>query len=110
MKSTYNLGIMTLIGVCAFIIAVVTPETVSAQSTDSMLTNYITALNANMPPKNNPEAVIHGIGRNENTLDEALALKLIDKKANQKKALYTIVIGAEGSPKIGEPIAVEIVP
>ncbi len=31
--------------------------------------------------KNNPEAVIHGIGRNENTLDEALALKLIDKKA-----------------------------
>ncbi|MCR8668856.1 prephenate dehydrogenase [Aestuariibaculum sp. M13] len=31
--------------------------------------------------KNNPNAVIHGIGRNDNTLDEALALKLIDKKA-----------------------------
>lgn len=31
--------------------------------------------------KNNPEAVIHGIGRNDTTLDEALALKLIDKKA-----------------------------
>ncbi|GAA4297892.1 prephenate dehydrogenase [Aestuariibaculum suncheonense] len=31
--------------------------------------------------KNNPEVVIHGIGRNDNTLDEALALKLIDKKA-----------------------------
>jgi ketosteroid isomerase-like protein len=57
MKRTYNLGIMTVIGVCAFIIAVVTPEAVSAQSTDAMLTNYIRALNANMPPKNNPEAV-----------------------------------------------------
>ncbi|MCH4553175.1 prephenate dehydrogenase [Aestuariibaculum lutulentum] len=31
--------------------------------------------------KNNPNAVIHGIGRNDNTLDEALSLKLIDKKA-----------------------------
>ena len=31
--------------------------------------------------KNHPEMVIHGISRKEATLDEALALKLIDKKA-----------------------------
>ncbi|NNC49855.1 MAG: prephenate dehydrogenase [Flaviramulus sp.] len=31
--------------------------------------------------KNNPEMVIHGISRKETTLDEALSLKLIDKKA-----------------------------
>lgn len=31
--------------------------------------------------KNNPELVIHGISRKETTLDEALSLKLIDKKA-----------------------------
>jgi prephenate dehydrogenase len=30
---------------------------------------------------NNPEAVIHGISRKQTTLDKALALKLIDKKA-----------------------------
>jgi prephenate dehydrogenase len=32
--------------------------------------------------KNNPEVVIHGISRKEETLDKALALKLIDKKAS----------------------------
>ncbi len=31
--------------------------------------------------KKNPEVIIHGISRKETTLDEALALKLIDKKA-----------------------------
>ncbi|GAA3596906.1 prephenate dehydrogenase [Flavivirga amylovorans] len=31
--------------------------------------------------KNNPEAVIHGISRKQTTLDEALSLNLIDKKA-----------------------------
>ena len=31
--------------------------------------------------KNHPEVIIHGISRKEATLDEALALKLIDKKA-----------------------------
>jgi prephenate dehydrogenase len=31
--------------------------------------------------KNNPEIVIHGISRKQTTLDEALSLKLIDKKA-----------------------------
>ena len=31
--------------------------------------------------KNNPEMVIHGISRKQTTLDEALSLKLIDKKA-----------------------------
>ncbi|MDP5157318.1 MAG: prephenate dehydrogenase [Flaviramulus sp.] len=31
--------------------------------------------------KNNPELVIHGISRKETTLEEALSLKLIDKKA-----------------------------
>ena len=31
--------------------------------------------------KNNPEAIIHGISRKQTTLDEALSLKLIDKKA-----------------------------
>jgi prephenate dehydrogenase len=31
--------------------------------------------------KNNPDMVIHGISRKEATLDEALSLKLIDKKA-----------------------------
>ena len=30
--------------------------------------------------KNHPEMVIHGISRKEATLDEALELKLIDKK------------------------------
>ncbi len=32
--------------------------------------------------KNNPEVVIHGIGRKDETLNEALSLKLIDKKAS----------------------------
>jgi len=31
--------------------------------------------------KNNPDAIIHGISRKETTLDEALSLNLIDKKA-----------------------------
>ena len=31
--------------------------------------------------RNNPEVVIHGISRKETTLDEALSLNLIDKKA-----------------------------
>ncbi|WP_303318376.1 prephenate dehydrogenase [Flavivirga abyssicola] len=31
--------------------------------------------------KNNPEAIIHGISRKQTTLDEALSLNLIDKKA-----------------------------
>ncbi|WP_338356966.1 prephenate dehydrogenase [Yeosuana marina] len=54
--------------------------------------------------KNNPNAVIHGISRKETTLDEALALKLIDKKATlddvDKADLVIISIPVDATVKL----------
>ncbi|WP_166963145.1 prephenate dehydrogenase [Yeosuana marina] len=54
--------------------------------------------------KNNPNAVIHGISRKETTLDEALALNLIDKKATlddiDKADLVIISIPVDATVKL----------
>ena len=42
--------------------------------------------------KNNPEMIIHGISRKETTLDEALSLKLIDKKAVLEDIKYADLV------------------
>ncbi len=59
MKCTRYLAIITLIGACACLMAVVTPTTVRAQTTDAMPTKWLGILNANMPPRNDPVAVAH---------------------------------------------------
>ncbi|GAA3635289.1 prephenate dehydrogenase [Flavivirga jejuensis] len=54
--------------------------------------------------KNKPEVVIHGISRKETTLDEALSLKLIDKKATlddiNKADLVIISIPVDATVKL----------
>ena len=54
--------------------------------------------------KNNPEVVIHGISRKESTLDEALSLNLIDKKATlediDKADLVIISIPVDATVKL----------
>ncbi|MBD0832882.1 prephenate dehydrogenase [Aestuariibaculum sediminum] len=54
--------------------------------------------------KKNPKAVIHGISRKESTLDEALALNLIDKKATlddlDKAELVIVAIPVDATVKI----------
>ncbi|SFZ90971.1 prephenate dehydrogenase [Flaviramulus basaltis] len=54
--------------------------------------------------KNNPEVVIHGISRKEATLDEALSLKLIDKKATlddiENADLVIIAIPVDATVKL----------
>ncbi len=54
--------------------------------------------------KNNPNTVIHGISRKETTLDEALALNLIDKKATlddvDKADLVIISIPVDATVKL----------
>ena len=54
--------------------------------------------------KNHPEVVIHGISRKEATLDEALALKLIDKKATlddiDKADLVIVCIPVDSTVKL----------
>jgi prephenate dehydrogenase len=54
--------------------------------------------------KNNPETVIHGISRKETTLNEALSLKLIDKKATlddiENADLVIIAIPVDATVKL----------
>ena len=54
--------------------------------------------------KNNSEAIIHGISRKETTLNEALSLKLIDKKATiddiEKADLVIIAIPVDATVKL----------
>ena len=54
--------------------------------------------------KDNPDVIIHGIGRNENTLDKALSLNLIDKKATlddiDKADLVIISIPVDATVKL----------
>ncbi|ULC59263.1 prephenate dehydrogenase [Flaviramulus sp. BrNp1-15] len=54
--------------------------------------------------KNNPEAIIHGISRKQTTLDEALSLKLIDKKATlddvENADLVIIAIPVDATVKL----------
>ena len=54
--------------------------------------------------KNHPEVVIHGVSRKEATLDEALALKLIDKKATlddiNKADLVIVCIPVDSTVKL----------
>lgn len=58
MKSTVNWKHLNLVGISLiFLVIIITPTVVHAQNTDTMLTNYIEILNANMPPNSNGAAV-----------------------------------------------------
>ena len=63
--------------------------------------------------KKNPEMVIHGISRKEATLDEALSLNLIDKKATlediNKADLVIISIPVDATVKL-LPIILDLIP
>jgi prephenate dehydrogenase len=63
--------------------------------------------------KNNPEMVIHGISRKEATLDEALSLNLIDKKATlediNKADLVIISIPVDATVKL-LPTILDLIP
>jgi prephenate dehydrogenase len=63
--------------------------------------------------KNNPEVVIHGVSRKETTLNEALALKLIDKKATlediKKADLVIISIPVDATVKL-LPTILDLIP
>ena len=63
--------------------------------------------------RNNPDMVIHGISRKDATLDEALSLKLIDKKATLKDIKYAdlviISIPVDATVKI-LPTVLDLIP
>ena len=49
--------------------------------------------------KHNSEAIIHGISRKEETLNKALALKLIDKKATLDDLVNACLLYTSPSPR-----------
>lgn len=52
------------IGAFVVCVAVFVPASAGAQGTDAMLTSYITALNAGMPPEPDPEAIAERYAEN----------------------------------------------